>query len=417
MASETKFKETEIGLIPEDWEIKNVEYFCKKVTSGGTPSRKNMSYWKEGTISWLKTKELFDNNIYDTEEKITEQGLKNSSAKLFPENTVIMAMYGATVGQLGILKKELATNQACCAMIVNETKANYSFLYYSLLYSRDKLINLACGAAQQNLNQNIIKQFKLPFPPLYEQNNIASILKSLDDKIELNNQMNKTLEQIAQTLFKHWFIDFEFPDENGNPYKSSGGRMVDSELGEIPEGWEVGVLGEIIEIFDSKRVPLSSREREKRKGKYPYYGASSIMDYVDDYIFDGIFFLMGEDGTVIDEEGYPILQYVWSKFWVNNHAHVLKGKHPFSTEYLLLLLKTMKIQHVVTGAVQLKINQKNLKGLQILIPQEKTLKSFNNSISNLFGMYRQQNEEILTLSQIRDSLLPKLMSGKICVQI
>ena len=133
-------------------------------------------------------------------------------------------------------------------------------------------------------------------------------LSSLDNKINLNNDMNNTLEEIGQGIFKRWFVDFEFPNENGEPYKSSGGEMIESELGMVPKGWEIGSFSDISEILDSKRIPLSKREREKRANIYPYYGAASLMDYVDDYIFEGIHVLMGEDGTVIDKDGFPILQ-------------------------------------------------------------------------------------------------------------
>jgi len=193
--------------------------------------------------------------------------------------------------------------------------------------------------------------------------------------------------------------------------------MVDSEIGEIPKGWHKGVLGNIIENYDSKRIPLSSRERAKRQGIYPYYGATRIMDYVDDYIFDGEYILMGEDGTVIDERGYPILQYVWGKFWVNNHTHVLRGKEEISLEYLFLLLKNTNVAHVVTGAVQPKINQSNMNGIEIVIPDKTLISRFTDIVSPLFELHRKNAEKIKLLSQIRDSFLPRLMSGKIRVPL
>ena len=114
-------------------------------------------------------------------------------------------------------------------------------------------------------------------------------------------------------------------------------------------------LKEVCSIFDSKRVPLSGAERAKRRGPYPYYGAAALMDYVDEYLFDGIYLLTGEDGSVADEQGFPITQYVWGKFWVNNHAHILQGKAGFSTEHLALALRRVNIQPYITGAVQAKL--------------------------------------------------------------
>ena len=193
--------------------------------------------------------------------------------------------------------------------------------------------------------------------------------------------------------------------------------MVDSELGEIPKGWKIGKLDDIIEIHDSKRIPLSVRKREQMLKIYPYYGASSLMDYVDDYIFDGLYILLGEDGTVVDDNGYPILQYVWGKFWVNNHAHVLKGINGFNEDSLYILLKNTNVQSIITGAVQLKINQANLKALRVIIPRKSPLEVFNQVLDPIFAEKRRLLDEIKKLESIRDTLLPKLMSGEIRVPV
>src|SRR3989339_937805 len=291
----SKFKQTEIGIIPEDWEVKNVEDFCMKITSGGTPLRNNKEYWENGTIPWLKTQELNDATIYAAEEKITQLGANNSSAKLFPKNTILMAMYGATVGKLGLLKIEATTNQAFCAMIVNKDVADYKYLFYALLRYRDNLINLASGAAQQNLNQDIIKNFKIPYPSLDEQKSIAKILSDLDSKIEFNQQMNKTLESIGQALFKHWFVDFEFPNEKGKPYKSSGGEMVDSELGEMPKRWKVGRYEDLVIVSTGKGL---KRDEFIENGEFPVIGANGELGRTNNYLFDEKLILTGRVGTL-----------------------------------------------------------------------------------------------------------------------
>lgn len=148
---------------------------------------------------------------------------------------------------------------------------------------------------------------------------------------------------------------------------------------------------------------------------YPYYGAASLMDYVDEYIFDGIYLLLGEDGTVVDDAGYPILQYVWGQFWVNNHAHILTGKNGYSVESLMLLFKRTPVKSIVTGAVQPKISQANLRSVPVVIPASKDLESFNELIKPLFDQIRQNTDQNKALAQIRDALLPKLMSGEIDV--
>ena len=208
------------------------------------------------------------------------------------------------------------------------------------------------------------------------------------------SNVNNNLLQQAQILYKETF-----------PYAPSD---------VLPENWCVGTVGDIVEIHDSKRVPLSGAKRAKMKKKiYPYYGAASLMDYVDDYIFDGKYLLLGEDGTVVDNAGYPILQYVWGKFWVNNHAHIMTGKSGYNVESLYMLFKHTSVSSIVTGAVQLKISQSNLRSIPVVIPPEQVIVEYNHLIEPVFAMIRANEEENKTLSSLRDSLLPKLMSGEL----
>lgn len=193
----------------KNWQKYSLEEICLKITSGGTPSRQNPKLYKNGNINWIKTKELNNGYIFESEEKITEEAIKRSSAKLLPVNTILLAMYGATVGELGILGKEMACNQACCALIIDPKKADYRFIFYLLRLYKKEIQSLATGAAQQNLSAKTIKEFSFYIPNLEKQKKIADILSELDKKIDLNTQINQTLEQIAQALFKSWFVDFD----------------------------------------------------------------------------------------------------------------------------------------------------------------------------------------------------------------
>ena len=207
---------------------------------------------------------------------------------------------------------------------------------------------------------------------------------------------NDNLLAQAQTLYKQFF-----------PY---------SVQDDLPDGWRIGTVGEIIEIHDSKRIPLSGADRSKVEKKiYPYYGAASLMDFVDNYIFDGKYLLLGEDGTVVDDAGYPILQYVWGQFWVNNHAHILTGRLGYDVESLYMLFKQTPVKSIVTGAVQPKISQANLRSVQVVIPPEHNLREYNNLVEPLFSSFRAYEEDCKTLTALRDTLLPKLMSGEIDV--
>ena len=228
-----------------------------------------------------------------------------------------------------------------------------------------------------------LASFKICLPDIDTQKQVSSILGTLDKKMNLNYQINDYLLELATVRFEQALIS------ESDTFRFS----------------------ELVELEDSKREPLNSRDRETRKGIYPYYGATSIMDYIDDYLFDGIRVLVGEDGTVIQEDGKPVLQYVWGKYWVNNHAHVLRSKSDYSLEAIYIALARTAISHIVTGAVQMKISQKNLNNLELEMPQPSSLRY----LEDIFTLYRKSTEESKMLERLRDLLLPRLMSGEIDV--
>ena len=271
------------------------------------------------------------------------------------------------------------------------------FIYYlvcSPLVREPAIKSMVGSSGRQRVQTDVIQKLEFAVPLFEEQVKIGSVLKALDDKIALNTAINDNLEQQAQAIFKQIF-----------PYTIAD---------DLPIDWRIGTAGEIIEFHDSKRIPLSGADRIKMEKKiYPYYGATSLMDYVDNYIFDGIYLLLGEDGTVVDDAGYPILQYVWGQFWVNNHAHILTGKLGFNVESLYLLFKQTPVNSIVTGAVQPKISQANLKSVPVVIPPKDILFSFNDQVEQLFKQIRVNAEQNQLLVALRDTLLPKLMSGDV----
>lgn len=367
-----------------------------KWSSGGTPSKNNSLYWK-GTIPWISAKNMPDGWVDDAEPKITELGLNNGS-RLAPPKSILILVRGSGLYNrryICITRKAVAFNQDVKCIEPND-EVLPEFLYYWLHGNDKSLVSLleTTGIGAGKFDTKRLQQLRVVLPSLQEQKKIISLLCSLDDKIELNNKINENLELQAQILYKHCF-----------PYS------VDDTL---PDGWCVGTVGEIIEIHDSKRIPLSGAERAKMEKKvYPYYGAASLMDFVDDYIFDGKYLLLGEDGTVVDDAGYPILQYVWGQFWVNNHAHILTGKRGFNVESLYMLFKQTPVKHIVTGAVQPKISQSNLSSIHVVIPPEKLLIEYNYWTEPLFAFIRTNKEANKSLTILRDTLLPKLMSGEI----
>ena len=222
---------------------------------------------------------------------------------------------------------------------------------------------------------------------------------------------------MAKQLYDYWFVQFDFPDTNGKPYKSSGGAMVWNEKlkRKIPVNWEVKTLAEQIKLEDYKRVPLSKKERLKRLGIYPYYGATEIMDYIDDFIFDGDYLLLAEDGSTSDSKGFPVVQYIWGKNWVNNHAHIITPKQRNHMLYWFFTLRSIPAKLIETGSIQKKISQENLLTYKTLVAPKFLLDEYSSIVIPLQERRKLCIEEINALTKQRDELLPLLMNGQASV--
>lgn len=302
---------------------------------------------------------------------------------------IVIANVGANAGtvfrvpDLGI-PMTLGPNAVLCRP-KDESVLQRDFFYYFLISpeGQNSLESIIAGSAQPKFNKTDFRSLGVPVPSLSKQRAVASILCGLDDKIDLNRRMNETLEAMARAIFKDWFIDFgpvRAKLEGRAPYLAPKiwalfpDRLDD---GGKPEGWENGTLGEHMVNFDSKRVPVSGGERAKRQGPYPYHGATGVMDHVDDYLFDGIYLLIGEDGSVVRENGLAFTQYVWGKIWVNNHAHVLQGKDSVSTEQLLMYFQHEPVAPYVTGAVQPKLSQGRMNSMPFVYAGEGLCRKFS----------------------------------------
>lgn len=320
-------------------------------------------------------------------------GYSNSSNS---EECIIIGRVGAYCGNVYYEKNKCwISDNAISAYVKEGTDIVYAYYLLKSLHLNKRKI----GTSQPLLTQEILNNIETPILSHFDQIKVGRILSIIDEKIHLNMEINNNLEQQAKALYKDWFFDF-------NPFSSDEN---------LPNGWHLGTVGDIIQLHDSKRVPLSGAERDKMAKVYPYYGATSLMDYVDNYLFDGIYLLLGEDGTVVDSLGFPILQYVYGQFWVNNHAHIITGKEGFSVEELYLFFSLTNIKSIVTGAVQQKVSQQNLKKVPAIIPSKQALSAFDEIIQPIFAQIRNLRDENSNLSQLRDTLLPKLMSGELDV--
>ncbi|MCI8498775.1 MAG: restriction endonuclease subunit S [Bacilli bacterium] len=295
---------------------------------------------------------------------------------------------------------------------------NSLFLKYYLQSKKgqSEIRNKCSGSTVFGISAKTFDSIEIILPEKKEnQDKIANILYFLDKKINNNNRIYKNLENIAKTIYDYWFLQFEFPNDDDRPYKSSGGRMIwNADLKkEIPAGWDITTIDEITLCHDSKRIPLSSSERAHKKGVFPYYGATGIMDYVRDFIFDGNYVLMAEDGSVMNPNGTPILQRITGKTWVNNHAHVLEPVNGYNCKLLMMLLKDVSVAKIKTGSIQMKINQENMN--KIIIPKipDKLLRKINYKLDIIDKYQLQLIRENEKLSKLRDFLLPLLINGQV----
>ena len=380
-----------------EWKKVKLGEICERVTSGGTPKANVSSYYNPPTIPWLKTKEVNYCRITETENYISEEGLKNSSAKLISPNSVIIAMYGQgdTAGRIAINKIPLATNQACCNLTIDKSKADYEFIYYQLCTLYDKLVSLKAGAAQPNLNARIIKNLEIIMPSLPIQHRIASILSRYDSLIENYQKQIKLLEEAAQRLYKEWFIDLHFPGhENTN--------IIDG----VPEGWEKKKVGDITPIITGKKDANFGTP----DGEYPFFTCSQEPIKAPSFSFDCAAVLLAGNGD------FNVKLYR-GRFEAYQRTYVLS---PYIDSHLYLLFYTIsanmtKLAAGSSGSTIKFLTKGMIDGINLNVPNDEILRSFNKKVEPIQSSRESLQSQLRLLTEARDRLLPKLMSGEITI--
>lgn len=370
---------------------------CLKVSSGGTPKSTNAEYYDGGTIPWLNTKEVNFCRIYDTEKKISQLGLDNSAAKIIEPNRVIVAMYGATAARVAINKIELSTNQACCNLKIDPNKADYEYVYYCLLNEYEHLASLANGGAQQNLNSLTIKNFKIPVPDLKVQKKIVRILSVLDQKIELNNQQNKTIEKQASALVQKYI----------NNEKDT------VELKEIMS-FDNGFAFKSKDYVDSGKYKVITI-KNVQDGLIDSSSAQFVADYPRDMrdchklsVGDVLLSLTGNVGRVgiVFEENLLL----------NQRVAKVKPKDESLLPFLYFFFRKkdfkQKLEALAKGTAQLNLSPVETLNEKIAYSEQSAFE-LSNRLKPFFEKIILNNQNNKTLSSVRDLLLPKLMSGEI----
>lgn len=363
------------------------------VIGGGTPKTTEESYWN-GSIPWLSVKDFCGDKkyVYNTEKSITVEGLNNSSTKLLHKDNIIISARG-TVGELAMIPYDMAFNQSCFGLIPKGNNDPH-FVYYLLKDKVRSLKSQTQGSVFDTITKATFDRIECADYSEEDQRRIASILSSLDRKIELNNKINADLEEMAQAIFKNWFVDFE-------PFKDS--KFVDSELGMIPEGWKVGCLGDIAEITSGKRPPKKSKDKTKELF-IPLIGASDIMGFTSDVLYERPILVIGRVGT------HGVVQRFQEKCWPSDNTLVIESSY---YNYVYQLLKGIDYSAINRGSTQPLITQTDVKNTDVIIAPENVLKEYESITSTLFSKHRANIKENSRLSTLRDTLLPRLMSGEL----
>ena len=374
------------------WQTKTIGDVCA-VVNGGTPKTGVASYW-DGPHLWVTPAEMGKRStpyMEQTARTITDDGLQNSSARPLPPYSVILSSR-APIGYLVINTLPMATNQGCKGLVPSD-QMDHKFLFYYLTSNVELLNELGSGATFKELSGGKLKEVPIPVPPLAEQQRIVGILDEAFEGIATAKANAEKNRQNARALLE---------------------SHLQSAFTHRGEGWGIATLDQIATNLDSKRIPITKGVRSS--GVYPYYGASGIVDYVADYIFEGDTLLISEDGANLLARSTPIAFSVAGKYWVNNHAHILKFKHMATQRFVEFFFASIKLDEYITGAAQPKLNQKALNSIPIPLPasvgaQEtivRLIDSLQEETQRLESLYQRK---LTALDELKKSLLHQAFSG------
>ena len=390
-------------------------------SSGATPLSSNKEYYENGDIPWINSGEVGQYKINFAEKFITKEGFEKSNTKIFPKNTILVAMYGATAGKTSILNINACTNQAVCAILPSEN-VNNIFLKYKLDSIYDYLVQISSGSARDNLSQKVIQDLEINLPSLETQQKIAKILSDIDDKIEVLHQINDNLAKLAKTIYDYWFVQFDFPDENGKPYKSSGGKMVYNEVlkREIPQGWEVDNIFNVAsiqygfpfstEFFNENKIGVPViRIRDIKDNQISNFSTEEKID--SKYIIKKGEILIGMDGN------FHINYWANDNCYLNQRVVKIQGielSNIYLKEQIEPYIKTREksISRTTVG----HLSDKDLRSINIIIPNNLIMIKINSFYNNTLNKFIENLQQIQHLQSLRDWLLPMLMNGQISVE-
>ncbi len=394
---------------------------------GGTPSRKIAKFWN-GDIPWATAKDVAavqSRYLDEVQESITEQGLESSAAKIMSAGTVIITARG-TVGALAQLRREMAFNQTCYAILPKDG-LDGDFLFYALKGTLSEMQALTYGTVFETITRRTLDNWMIPLPPLPEQRAIAHILGTLDDKIELNQRMNRTLEAMARAVFQDWFVDFgpvRAKLAGREPYLPPElwalfpDRLADSELGEAPEGWGVKALGECFNLTMGQS-PSGRTYNDAGEGLPFFQGRTDFgFRYPKSRKFCTAPIRLAQPDDTLVSVRAPVgdINMAWERCCIGRGVAALRHKSGSSsfTYYAIEALQDEIRQYEHTGTVFGAITKRQFEEMPIIEPEPEAVDSFNTLVLSLDERIRNNVASSRALAALRDTLLPRLIAREDC---
>ena len=389
-----------------EWKEVSLSELGKTIT-GKTPSSQYPEDFGD-EVPFITPSDSFEKKYISRSERyLSRLGSDRLKDKIISSDSIIVTCIGSAMGKVAKNSLPSVTNQQINSIIVNEN-FDSDYIYYLFKNNYAVFRNAASGStAIPILNKTDFDnlRFKVELD-LNQQRKMVSILSKIDAKIEINNQINQELEAMAKTLYDYWFLQFDFPDQNGKPYKSSGGKMVynPEREREIPEGWEVEKLSHFLTIKNGKD------HKHLQDGKFAVYGSGGIMRTVTDYLYSGESILFPRKGTLNN------VMYVNEKFWTVDTMFYSEVNKNNSALYVFYSVKDIDFNKLNTGTGVPSMTSSILYDLNIIVPEENILEKFNTIVKRNYETIKLNNIQNQELTQLRDWLLPMLMNGQVKVE-